>query len=83
VNASARVLTIAVDYGIGKGFMEGQLDVDLASVRIPKVQNELHELMHIRGDARDLTWKRLAQLNEGSGMTISGQERERLRLSHS
>jgi hypothetical protein len=57
VNAFARVLTVAVDYGIGEGFMEGHLDVDLASVRIPKVQNELHELIHKWGDARDLTWE--------------------------
>jgi len=83
VNAFARVLAVAVDYGIGKGFVDGHLDVDLASVRIPKIQNELHELIPKWGDARDLTWERLPQLNEGNGMTISGQKRERLSVSHS
>jgi hypothetical protein len=32
VNALARVIAIAVDHGIRQGFMQGHLDVDLASI---------------------------------------------------
>jgi hypothetical protein len=33
-----------VDYGIRKGFTESHRDVDLASIRASKLQNEAHEL---------------------------------------
>jgi hypothetical protein len=31
-----------MDHGIRHGFTQGHLDVDLASIRAPKVENEPH-----------------------------------------
>ncbi len=45
VDALVRVLPVAVDYGIRSGFAESHLDVDLASFRTSKLQNEAHELI--------------------------------------
>ena len=64
VNALAGVLTVAVDHGIRKGFPHGHLDVDLASIRRSKVQNERHELIYELRDDLDLTRERLPQFNK-------------------
>jgi hypothetical protein len=46
LDALVRVLPVAMDYGIRKGFPESHLDVDLAFIRASKFQNETHELIH-------------------------------------
>jgi hypothetical protein len=46
VDALVRVLPIAVDYGIRKGFTESGLDVDLTAICASKLQNEAHELIN-------------------------------------
>jgi hypothetical protein len=53
VDTLVRVLPVAVDYGIRKGFTESRLDVDLASICASKLQNEAHELINELGDSRD------------------------------
>src|SRR5580704_3062631 len=83
VNALARVPTVAVHHSIRKGFVQSRLNVDLASIRHSKVQNEPHELFSEWRDGRNFTWERLSQLDEGSRMTISRQKRERLSVNHS
>jgi hypothetical protein len=83
VNPFAGVLTATVDHGIRQGFMQSHLDVSLASVRISKIQNEAYELIREWSYGCDSTWKRLSQLDEGNGMSVSRQKGERLSVSHS
>jgi hypothetical protein len=46
VNVLTGILTIAMDHGVRKDFTQGCLDIDLASIRRSKVQNEPHELIY-------------------------------------
>ena len=45
-NPFVRVLTIAMDYCVRKGFTQSQFNFDLASVRVSKVQDEPYELIN-------------------------------------
>jgi hypothetical protein len=62
----AGVLTVAVDHGIRKGFTQGRLNIDLASIRRSKMQNERHQLIYKLRDDLDLTRERLPQFNKRS-----------------
>ena len=81
-NALTRVLAVAMDHGVRKGFTQGYLDIDLASIRRSKVQNEPHQLINKWRDDADLTRKRLPQFNKRSRMRTSGRENETLCMSH-
>jgi hypothetical protein len=59
VNTLAGVLTVAVDHSIRKGFTDGRLDIDLASIPRSKVQNEPHQSIYEWRDDPDLTRERL------------------------
>jgi hypothetical protein len=69
------VLSVAVDHGVRKSFMQRHLNVSLATIRASKLENEAHELINEWGDSRDFAWERLAHINEGNRMTISRQKR--------
>src|ERR1700752_3701194 len=83
VHSLAGVITVAIDHGIGEGFVQGHLDVELGSIDASKLQNEAHHVFHEGRDSPDLTWERLSQLDERKGMSGSRQQRERLSVSHS
>ncbi|HEX8894084.1 MAG TPA: hypothetical protein VF783_12210, partial [Terriglobales bacterium] len=81
-NALTRVLAVAMDHGVRKGFTQGCLDIDLASIRRSKMQNEPHQLIYKWRDDPDLTRKRPPQFNERSRMKVSGRDNETLCKSH-
>jgi hypothetical protein len=71
-----------VDHGVRKGFTQGCLNIDLASIRRSKVQNETHELIYEWRDDLDLTRKRLPQFNKRSRMQTSWRENKTLCKSY-
>jgi hypothetical protein len=59
MNALARVLVIAMDYGVRNGLSHCRFNFEFASICFPAISDKRHQLINKRRDRSDLTGERL------------------------